>query len=513
MQRLTIANCLALRGNPIGLSDGTVDIIVAGDWIESVSPAGERRPEGTLIDGTGLLVTAGLINGHTHSHENFTKGRYENLPLEVWMNFVRPPEPIPYTSRQIYLRTMIGAIESLRTGATTVVDDLNISPVLIPEHVEAVLQAYEDSGIRALVAPGMFDIPFFKTTPFVEEHFSANLLEKLGRTHATPPNEVVAYVKGLLGNRHPRERRVGMAISPSAPQRCSEPYLRRLKELADNFDLPIIIHVQETRLQVFTGEIFFGSTMIEYLGRINFLRPGVSIIHGVWLNPREIEILARSGATLQHNPISNMSLGSGLCPVRELLDAGVNVSLGTDACGSSFTVSMLKTVNGAALMQKLRTADHYRWIGAQEAWAAGTISGAKALGLGDRLGVLAPGMLADLTGYRLASHPFRPLNDPLRQLVYAETGAELSLVLVNGDIVMHDGRFTRFDESALWDEIAEEHEKLLPELERADRSVSEMRSAYEAIYRRCLAQPIPEDTHPALFNTPNKGCPLHCANS
>jgi guanine deaminase len=507
MQQLTITNCLALHGNPVELSDSPVDITVVGDTIKGIRPAGARNPEGTVIDGSGLLVTAGLINGHTHSHENFTKGRYENLPLEIWMNYVRPPQPIPYTSRQVYLRTMIGAIESLRTGATTVVDDLNISPVLIPDHVEAVLQAYDDSGIRALVAPGMFDIPFFKTTPFVEEHFSAELLDKLGRTRATPPNEVVAYVEGLLGDRHPRKRRVGMAISPSAPQRCSEPFLRRLKKVADDFDLPIIVHVQETRLQVVTGRMFFGSTMIEYLDRLEFLRPGVSIIHGVWLNPREIEILTRSGASLQHNPTSNMSLGSGLCPMRELLNAGVNVSLGTDACGSSFTVNMLKAVNGTALVQKLRSVDHDRWISAQEAWTAGTAGGAKALGLGDRLGALAPGMLADLTGYRLTSYPFRPLNEPLRQLVYAETGANLSLVLVNGEIVMRNGQFSRFDEATLWDEIAAEHERLLPELERADRSVSEMKSAYEAIYRRCLAQPIAEDTHQALFNTPNSGCP------
>jgi len=147
----------------------------------------------------------------------------------------------------------------------------------------------------------------------------------------------------------------------------------RLRRLADDFDLPIVIHVQETRLQVVTGEIFYSSTMIEYLDRIGFLRSGVSLIHGVWLTPREIEILARSGATLQHNPTSNISLGSGLCPVRELIEAGVNVSLGTDACGSSFTVNMLKAVNSAALVQKLRTPDYARWVTAQEAWTAGTV--------------------------------------------------------------------------------------------------------------------------------------------
>lgn len=280
----------------------------------------------------------------------------------------------------------------------------------------------------------------------------------------------------------------------------------RLRRIADEADLPIIIHVQETRLQVVTGNLFFGRTMIEHLDKLEFLRPGVSLVHGVWLNPREIDILARSGATVQHNPTSNMSLGSGLCPVRELLQAGVNVSLGTDACGSSFSISMLKALNNAALVQNLRTPKHEQWISAKEAWTAATAGGAKALGLGKRIGVLEPGMVADLTGYRLSSYAFRPLNDPLRQLVYAEGGQDLALVIVDGEVVMKDGRITRFNEGALLDEIADAHERLRPHLDEADDSVERMREPYEKIYRRCLAHPIAEDTHPAMFNAPNAGC-------
>ncbi|MFW5834050.1 MAG: amidohydrolase family protein, partial [Pseudomonadota bacterium] len=366
MTRRTIVNALALVESPPRASETPVDIVLDGARIADVRPAGMQPPEGGVIDAAGLLVTPGLINGHTHSHETFAKGRYENLPLEVWMNFVRPPDAVPFTARQVYLRTLLSAIEALRTGTTTIVDDLNISPVLIPEHVQAVLQAYEDAGIRALVAPGLFDLPFFKAVPFVEETFPPDLLAELTGKPRSTPEDLLAYVTPLLKERHPHATRVGMAISPSAPQRCSEPFLRRLRRLADDHDLPIIIHVQETRLQVVTGELFYGSTMIEYLDRVEFLRPGVSLIHGVWLNPREIDILARTGATLQHNPTSNFSLGSGLCPVRELLEAGVNVSLGTDACGSSFTVSMLKAVNNTALVQKIRGADPDRWITAAE---------------------------------------------------------------------------------------------------------------------------------------------------
>ena len=100
--------------------------------------------------------------------------------------------------------------------------------------------------------------------------------------------------------------------------------------MADEFDLPLMIHVQETRLQVVTGQVLFGSTMVEYLDRIGFLKPMTALIHAVWLNPREIEILAHTGASVQHNPTCNLKMGSGIAPVRALLDAGVNVSMGTD---------------------------------------------------------------------------------------------------------------------------------------------------------------------------------------
>lgn len=151
MGKTTLCNCLALLGPDAVPSDGPVDIVIDGPTIAAVRPAGSAPPEGEVVEAAGRLVTAGLINGHHHSHENFHKGRYDNLPLELWMNFVRPVDPLPWTPRQVYLRTLIGAMEALHTGATTLIDDLNVSPVLEPAHVEAVFQAYEDIGIRALV--------------------------------------------------------------------------------------------------------------------------------------------------------------------------------------------------------------------------------------------------------------------------------------------------------------------------------------------------------------------------
>src|SRR5512134_1402066 len=179
MGHFTLTGCSALVGVEARYERGPLDIVVAGDRIAAVRRTGEQAPEGEVIRAHARLAVAGLINGHHHSHEHYHKGRHENLPLELWMNSVRPLDPIPLTARQVYLRTLIGAIEALRSGTTTIVDDLNVSPVLIPEHVAAAFQAYEDIGIRALVGITLFDRPFFRALPFVDEEFPSELLREL----------------------------------------------------------------------------------------------------------------------------------------------------------------------------------------------------------------------------------------------------------------------------------------------------------------------------------------------
>jgi 5-methylthioadenosine/S-adenosylhomocysteine deaminase len=499
MNTISFINCRALLGIPPRATREPVDIIIKNRRIAEIRPAGVQPPEGTVIDGTDRLLTPGMINGHNHSHENYQKGRHENMPLEVWSNLMRPLDPWPMTPRQIYIRTMIGAIESLRTGATTIVDDLIVGPILRPDHVEAVLQAYEDIGLRALLAPGMNDKPLFETLPFGREMFPPDIVRSLETQRKTPPSEIMALVRRLAKDRHPKSRRVATAVSPSAPQRCSEAHLMATRRLADDFDLPIVIHVHETRLQVVTGHLFYGAPMVEYLHRIGFLRPGVSLIHVVWLTPREIDFLAETGATAQHNPVSNFSLGSGVCPVRALLKAGVNVSLGTDSCASSFTISMLKTLNAAALANKIRGSDPGEWITAEEAFSAATLNGARAVGLGDDLGAIEVGRKADLTAWRLDSIAFSPLGDPLRQLVYCENGSGLDTAIIDGEIVMRDRRFVRIDEDAILTEARNAYEELKPQIDAAEAGLAPVLAACRKIYDRCLDHKIADDTYPARF--------------
>ena len=499
MARTTLLGALALLGEAAKPSDGQVDIVIDGKKIIDIRPTDAKPTEGTVVDMRGRLVTAGLINCHHHSHEGFYKGRKDNLPLELWNNYVRPLKPIEYTPRDIYLRTMIGAIEAVHSGTTTISDDCNVAPRIQPEHVEAVFQAYEDLGIRALVGFTLFDRPFFRGVPFVDEEFPKELLAELDATKMYSQADLLAFVRGLAKSRHPKEKRVGFMLAPSAPQRCTEEFLRTVRSIADAFDLPIMTHVQETRLQVVTGQEWYGCTPLEYLDRIGFLKPNTQLIHAIWLKPSEIEILARTGATAQHNPTSNLKVGSGLAPIRALIDGGVNISMGTDGCGSIEGTDMQNALYLGGLLHKLR-GDHSKWVGGYDSYRFATMGGAKALGRGKDLGAIEVGRLADLTAYRLNGISFTPLNDPVNQLVFSAGRSEVDMVMVDGEVILKDGKLTRVDEDKLIAEIHAAHERIGPMLTQSEKDVERLLEPYERIYRRCQCIPISPETYPARFD-------------
>jgi 5-methylthioadenosine/S-adenosylhomocysteine deaminase len=497
MGRTVLRGGLVLGGSDLALTPQPVDIVIEGDRIRSIGASHYVQDQDDVLDMSGRLVVPGMINGHFHSSEHFQKGRVENLPLELWMQYMRAPLAVELTARQTYLRTMIGAIEALRSGTTTVVDDLIPGPRLNQENIKAALQAYKDIGIRALVGFAMFDRAVVDHFPFVDEAFSPAEIARLRALPRPDGMAVVAFCKDLLREHHPRSSRVGVIVSASAPQRCTEEFLRHCRRFADENELAIITHVQETRLQVVTGGEFYGMPMVEYLDRIGFLAPRTTLIHTVWLNPREIEALARTGATAQHNPWSNLTLGSGLQPVRELLEAGVNVSMGSDGTCSTMTANMLTVVGSAAALSKIRGDDYSRWLSAKEALQAATQGGAKALGFEGELGVIQPGAIADLVGYRLDTVSFSPLNDAVRQLVYSERGLGVDFSMIAGEVVMLDGQLTRIREREMLADIAREHADLRDRLAREETLIAPVVASMEKIYRRSLALPIPSDTFTA----------------
>ncbi|HEY9648227.1 MAG TPA: amidohydrolase family protein, partial [Chroococcidiopsis sp.] len=239
------------------------DLLIEGDRIMAIAPE-LSTPDATEIDASGLLIAPGLVNGHFHSHEHFHKGRYDNLPLELWMHYVRPPLPPPaLTPEQVYYRTLIGAIEAIRTGTTFVVDDVNHAPYFDPDCIAAVFRAYEEIGLRALVSVSLFDQPFYRSVPFFDDEMPAPLRQRLDQQRPPQAAQLLTLAEQLGQAR--RGQRVGFIVAPSAPQRCSDRFLVQLRQLADRHSLPMMMHLLETRLQAVTGGILYGQSMVAQL--------------------------------------------------------------------------------------------------------------------------------------------------------------------------------------------------------------------------------------------------------
>ncbi|MDX6469045.1 MAG: 5-methylthioadenosine/S-adenosylhomocysteine deaminase [Gaiellaceae bacterium] len=402
--------------------------------------------DGSAVDCHRSAVVPGMVNAHAHSNENWFRGLWDNLPLEPWMLFSYPVLAAPAQSAdEIYVRTLLGGIELLRSGATCVVDFLYDTE----EALEPVVRAYRDLGLRAVIALAMNDRAYHETVVLDEGLVSRDLLERLEREKPPPWDEWREVSRRAVERFHRPDEGISICLAPSGPQRCTDEMLAGCATLADELDLMIHIHVLETRMQAVSSQQMYGRTLPEHMDAIGFLSPRVCFEHGIWLTTSDLDLVRDRGVTVVHNPVSNMKLGSGIAPVPELLRHGVNIALGTDGLSSNDGSDMFATLKTASLLHKLWEVDYERWLGAEEAWRIATIGGATAAGDRDGLGALEPGRRADLVLLDLESIVFTPLNDPLRQVALGSTTLAVSSVMVGGEWRVRDGRVTGVDEAAV----------------------------------------------------------------
>jgi 5-methylthioadenosine/S-adenosylhomocysteine deaminase len=446
---------MILKGGLVLQPDGSareMDIRVEGGMIAGLA-ADSRWTDDDVLDARGRLIAPGLINTHCHSNENYFKGCFDNMPLEIWMLFSYPVLAAPRQSpREIYVRTMLGCIEMLKSGCTSVVDFLYEMPETTPETVEAVVRAYLDSGMRVLLVVGYADKVYYETVPLAMELVTPELKARIDAEPVLTAEENLQLVDSIRTRWHGADNRVGIGLGPSGPQRCSDRQLELSAEYAERHDLRIHIHTLETKMQAYTGHQLYGKTIIELMAELGFLSPRVSLNHAIWLTERDIDLIAGHGATTTHNLLSNFKLGSGISPVPEMLAKGINVSLGTDGKSSNDSQDMFEVVKTVALLHKVQQPDFEHWPGASEVWRMGTLGGAQSFGMRNTLGAVVEGTRADLVLFDLNTVPFIPLNNPLHQLVYCLPSSAVDTVLVEGRVVVRDRRLTWVDEQALLQE-------------------------------------------------------------
>lgn len=446
-----------IRGGQVYDHDGDVhkpavaDILIEGDTIAAVGADLAAGGVDEIIDASGRLVVPGLINAHYHSHDVLCRGLFEELPLEFWLLYTLPMGA-NRSNEEVRARTLVGAIECLRCGITTVQDMLGLVP-LADAQTAVVIDAYRDAGIRVVFSPMVWDIPPVAMMRHGDS-LPPDVQEMLGN-RPRPITEQLEYLEHQF-SRHPAAGTLHWSVAPFAPQRCSPAMLRACGELAAKHDLPVYTHVYETRSQrLIAHELFkkHGGSLISYMDDCGLVGPRLNIVHSVWIAPAEIERLAAADAGIVLNPLSNMKLKSGIAPLLAMRQAGVRVGIGCDNCSGTDVESVFQAMKMLCLTAAVSDPEPGAPL-AHEMLRHATLGNARTAGLSHCLGALKPGYKADLILIDLNDAAYLPYNSAARQLVYTEAGRGVESVMVNGTLVIEERAVKTIDEDALRREVA-----------------------------------------------------------
>jgi 5-methylthioadenosine/S-adenosylhomocysteine deaminase len=421
------------------------DIIISDGRIAELAEPGITVSEAArTIYATDRLLIPGLVNAHTHAQNNLTKGVGDLWSLEMLLNAF-PWVTGHRNAEHHYLSAQIGAAEMLRKGCTTSYDLFAEFPAPTVEGVNAVGQAYADIGMRAIIAPMMADRSFYDAIPGLIDALPPALQAEVGKIRYAPHEESLSRCRDIvIGWTFDRDR-IRPALAPTIPHHCSDAFLSACNTLARDYGLHMQMHVAESRLQAVAAPIVHGATAVRHLQRLGLLGPHFTAAHTVWLDDTDMAILAHNGASVAHNPASNLKLGSGIAAVRKMQRAGINVAIGTDGTVASDALNVFEAMRLASYLTRVQDDDIDNWMTARDAFRAATEGGAKALGFEGGLGCLAPGYHADIVFLDLGAVHYVPLNMPLNQVVFSEDGTGVDSVMVAGELVLDRGRYTRID--------------------------------------------------------------------
>lgn len=440
----------------------TVDTLILGGYVVTVDEANREYLDGALAIRDGRLVAVGrtdeiahryeatniiyaggkcifpgLVNTHTHLFQTFMKGLGEGIHVHEWLKLVTTPGFLQMQPDDFYLSAMVGCMEAIRSGTTTLVEYMYPNPH--HEMGDAVLEAMVDSGVRALLGRSVADIGDNEGYPVTA--YYADLLE--------PLDEAMEDCARLArACRERGEDRVTFCLAPPN-MRCIEPQTFSLfQEFAQEHDCIITMHTCET---VRDDEIIgarHGLRAIEWLESLDFLAPNFLAVHCVHLIEDGIMRFARNNVRVSYNPVSNMYLGNGVAPVARLTEEGVVVSLGVDGAASNNSQNMLEVLKTGVLLQRAAT-QNPGVFSSRDALRMATIDGARSIGMADEIGSLEVGKRADILiadFYKPISAPFY---NPTSTLVFSSSPQVVDTVLVEGRVVLQDGEFNHLDEKEL----------------------------------------------------------------
>jgi guanine deaminase len=431
-----------LRSDTFDIAPG--DVVVDGGVIRDiVAPGTVRDAHAERIDATDRILIPGLVNGHNHAQTGLAKGLFDRYTLELYLNAV-PWATGRRTLEDKYLSAVIGAAEMVRKGCTAAYDMFAEFPLPTVDGVKAVAQAYADVGMRASVATMMADKSFHEAIPGLLDAIPASVRELALKVKYAPHEQSIAACRDIVKGWSFDRERVRPALGPTIPHHCTDAFLTASRDLAREHGLGMQMHVAESKMQAVVASKAYGKSLVAHLDALGMLGPHFCVAHGVWLDGDDMQRLADRGASLSHNPGSNLKLGSGVADLRRMLDRSINVAVGTDGSASSDNLNVFEAMRLAAYLSRVQDHPVERWVTAREAFRAATEGGAKALGF-EKLGRIERGYQADIVFIDAGALHYVPLNDFIQQLVFAEDGTGVDSVMIGGRMVMQHGKLTTID--------------------------------------------------------------------
>jgi 5-methylthioadenosine/S-adenosylhomocysteine deaminase len=402
------------------LADGAVAI--EGNSIVAVGPAAElaeRFSPRDRIDARGHIVMPGLINTHTHAPMVLFRGLADDLALMDWLaQYIFPAESATVSPEFVRVGTRLAALEMIESGTTTYADMYYFE--------EVIAEATKSAGLRGVLGQTIIKFPV---------------------ADAATPEEGLNRAGKFLRD-WANDELIVPAVAPHAPYTLTPDTLKAARALANTYNAPILIHLAETKDEVGTIAKEQSASPTMFLERLGLWNGRSLAAHAVWVDEADMAILSQRGVGLSHNPESNMKLASGTAPVPAWLRHGIAAGLGTDGAASNNDLDMFEAMRMAALLHKHASGDP-RVMPARQALELATSRGAAALGLGDRIGSLKAGKLADVILVSTGGARDTPMFDPLSHLVYVARGTDVRTTIVNGRVLMRDGRVLTLDRSSV----------------------------------------------------------------
>ena len=427
-------------------------VLTAGGTIAAVAWTDDERRSlcaraAEVVDGTGCWLVPGLVNAHTHAYGTLLRGTQSALPLELWSLYT-----IAYgyglDDDAIATAMLLHDAECIRSGITGVVDHF---PHIT--HARAALAAHEASGMRVLFAAFVQDLSDY-------DLLAIDVPAELQQFTGVAPVDRATYTAifaDLVSAARAGSGRVRVALGPNAPQRCSDDVWALWAELRDTYGVPVHTHALETRAQArIARDRWPARGMIGALADAGLLTDGLSLAHGIWMTEPERALLAQHGVAVSHNPLSNLTIGSGIMPLAAYLRAGVTVALGTDASNCAGRHDLFETMRAAMTLPRVVDDDPSQWPHAGAVFDMATVNGMHVLGYDGALGI-TPGAPADLVLVRRANTVNATFVDTIDPFV-AQAGREsVESVMIAGRWVLRDGTILTFDETRLLDGLRGVH--------------------------------------------------------